>query len=63
MTDLPKALVAAIVALITVLFAANVIADIFVAGYSGYPTTMLLAGLVGGALGIDRMLRKGGGDQ
>lgn len=62
MSELPAGLIAAVVALIALLFAVNVVADIVVRGYGGYPTTMLLAGLLGGALGVDRVLRGGNGN-
>lgn len=65
MNDLPRFVVVALAILIGALFALNIVADIFVPGYSGYPTTMLLAGLLGGVLGIDRWIRnsRNGGDR
>lgn len=63
--QLPPRLAAMIVGALTIGLLANIAADIFVDSYSGYPTTLLLCGLVGGALGVDRWIRnqRGGGDR
>lgn len=59
--QLPPSLVIGISVVLTGLFVLNIVADIFVKGYSGYPTTALLGVLVGSVLGIERYLRIGGG--
>lgn len=56
---LPPWLLILISIVLTGLFVVNIIADIFVKGYSGYPTTALLGILVGSVLGIERFLRIG----
>lgn len=57
--QLPAALIIGISIVLTGLFVLNIVADIFVKGYSGYPTTALLGILVGSVLGIERFLRIG----
>lgn len=57
--QLPPALIVGISIVLTGLFVLNIVADIFVKGYSGYPTTALLGILVGSVLGIERFLRIG----
>jgi MFS superfamily sulfate permease-like transporter len=51
---LPPWLVGAIAAVVAVLLAYNVYADINVKGYDGYGTTLILAGILGGLLGLHR---------
>jgi hypothetical protein len=63
--QLPRSLTAVIVGALTAGLLGNIAADIFVKSYQGYPTTVLLVGLVGGALGVDRWVRNqrgSGGD-
>lgn len=63
--QLPRTLTSVIVGALTLGLLGNIAADIFVKTYQGYPTTVLLVGLVGGALGVDRWVRNqrnGGGE-
>lgn len=61
MTDLPLWLRAGIIGLLSLTLIGNVIADIFVTDYEGLSQTLILAGLVGGGLGIERAIRRGDG--
>lgn len=58
---LPPRLVAVIATVLVGLFVFNVVADVVVKDYEGYPTTLLLGTIIGGLLGIHRYLRGGGG--
>lgn len=52
--QLPPLLVASIAVVLTALFVLNIVADIFVKGYNGYPTTSLLGLLIGSLVGVGR---------
>lgn len=56
-STLPPAVFVGISIVCTGLFVVNIIADIFVAGYNGYPTTALLGLLVGSVLGVERFIK------
>lgn len=60
--SLPPAVTTGLVAAIMGLLVVNVIADIWVKDYEGTATSLMLGGLIGGALGLDRIAR-GGGDK
>lgn len=59
-TNLPRYLVILIAIVVLGLLVYNIISDIRVDGYEGYPTTLMLGGLLGGLLGIHRFM---GGDE
>lgn len=48
----------AIAVVMTVLLAYNIWADINVEGYEGYGTTVLLAPIIGGLLGLGELLKR-----
>lgn len=60
--DLPLWLRVSAISLLVLTLVGNVVSDIFVKDYDGLPTTLMLGGLVGAALGIDRAIRRGGSD-
>lgn len=57
-------IVATIAVVVLALLVYNVISDVTVSGYDGYPTTLMLGGILGGMLGFRNYLnrRGGGGD-
>jgi len=59
--NLPRPLVVGIACVIAGLLVYNIVADVSVDGYDGYPTTLMLGGILGGILGIHRFMRNGGG--
>lgn len=61
-SDLPRWLRASIVALLALTLVGNIVADIFVLGYDGQFVSMMLGGLVGTAIGVEKLIRRRGGD-
>jgi hypothetical protein len=61
-SSLPPRIVTTIACVVLGLLVYNIIADVTVSGYDGYPTTLMLGGLLGGMLGFRNYLKRGGGD-
>lgn len=58
-SNLPSWIISIIALVILALLVYNIIADIRLTTYEGYPVTLLLAGFLGGLVGIRRFM---GGD-
>lgn len=61
MSDIPLWLRVFVIVVLLVLVAGVIAADIFVADYEGLSTMLTIAGLLGGALGLNEVIRRGGG--
>lgn len=59
-SPLSPTITAIIVLVIAFLLVVNVLADIWMMDYEGTGTSLMLGGLIGGALGLDRIARGGG---
>lgn len=54
MNRVPLALTIVAIVVLLALLVFNIASDVLVKGYEGYPTTLMLGTLLGGALGIHR---------
>lgn len=59
---LPPWLRAGIVAFLTLVLTGNIFADIFVADYDGQFISMMLGGIVGTSIGVEKLIRRNGKD-
>lgn len=60
-TDLPLWFRVTVVSILVVLLVSNVLLDIIVSDYEGQATSLMLGGIIGTTLGVDKLLR-GRGD-
>lgn len=61
-SGLPPWLRAGIVTFLTLVLTGNILADVFVAGYDGQFVSMMLGGIVGTSVGVEKLLRRNGKD-
>ncbi len=59
-SNLPGWLRGTIIAAFAVFLGGNILADIFVTGYEGQAESLILAGLLGSALAVDKISRRDG---